>query len=1341
MATDGRIRIAVEPDLKTFPGKLQSGLRGAVGAASTAGKGIGLAIAGGTALAALGLRDVIKIGTEYQGNLNEIQAVSGATADQMRQIGATAKALGSDMSLPATSAADAASAMLELAKGGLTVSQAMTAAKGTLQLAAAAQIDAANAAEIQSAALNQFGLNASQASHVADVLANTANAASGSIVDIAGAMKYVGPVARSLKVDIDSTATAIGLLANNGIQSEQAGTSLRAILASLAAPSKAAAKAMTTLNIEAFDQHGKFVGLRSITEQLSTAKKKLTDQEFANAAATAFGNESLSAVNALANSGTVAFDNMAKSVSKQGGAADVAAAKTKGLGGAIEGFKSQVETLQIGIFEEISPTLERATRSAADFVSRITPAVTQGIGVSLQVAETYGPTVAKAIVSRAQDVATGAGRLFSPLGAAAKNAVNDGVNVVITAVHGFSDTVHEAEQPVEDLIGGVGKLAQGFTQAGGPIGAAREGLELAYDVTKGIVAVVGPVVSVVGDLVGEFGDLPGPIQSAAVAILALRFGPSILGKLKDVLGGTRDAADGAEKKAGLLGRTVSTVTAPVRLLATGVGAAATTARQFNDEARVQQALLRQSGVEVSRLRGFVDAYQTSAIPAVASTRNFTQAVGQAKAAAAGAGSPISSIGAAMSVIADRSPALSAARTAFDNASSGATRFSRTAGTAAAAGSLLRSGATGLVSVLGGPLGIAIGAVSVGLGLLADKNQAAADAERAHQDTVNGLADSLRSSNGAITQQVRQQAAQGLQQNEMYRKAIDYAGRYGITLQDVTDAYLGNADAQKRIIATLQGVAAGQDKVSQDYVNTMALIAIFKNQVFTAYSDATKQNKALSDATGTTTSTFGQLSNAASVLASPLASASDKANALRTALDLLTGGATNARNASAQFYEGIDGLSKKLLETKGRILDSKGALDVTTERGRLLNQVVNQASTSWSDYATSQIEAGKSAKDVQSGLQGMRDALVEQLLPAFGNNKKAVNDFLDSVGLIPSQIAVGVSSPGLLQAQQAAEILAGKLIAIPDNKSITVKPITKEAEDKLTTLGFKVKHNLDGTMTITADNAKALEGLSNLLAQVNGSSGTIGIKADPEPAYDEHGNLLQTIDQSHGTVSERADTAPAFNAHGQFIGTVNRSYATAQGRANFTPAYNAAGEFVGFVQTRNPRMPVGVNTRAAQEQIDGFVRRNDGRTIKIGLGTVHSGGLQAAGGIVSVRGFADGGFNPARARPMAAGIAQIVPPNSWRIIGDRVRDDEAYIPITRSARSVAILTETARRMGYAVARLYAQGAIATQSTARTEAVAAGGVTINQTTVVRDNETAVAAGDRVVSELAWRFRGHG
>ncbi|MFI0465338.1 hypothetical protein ACH347_14775 [Saccharopolyspora sp. 5N102] len=64
----------------------------------------------------------------------------------------------------------------------------------------------------------------------------------------------------------------------------------------------------------------------------------------------------------------------------------------------------------------------------------------------------------------------------------------------------------------------------------------------------------------------------------------------------------------------------------------------------------------------------------------------------------------------------------------------------------------------------------------------------------------------------------------------------------------------------------------------------------------------------------------------------------------------------------------------------------------------------------------------------------------------------------------------------------------------------------------------------------------------------------------------------------------------------------------------------------------------------------------------------------------VQPFATGAI--AGLKPMRP-VAQVVPPQTWRVIGDRMHGDEAFIPVNDSARSQAILAETARRMGFAL----------------------------------------------------------
>lgn len=333
------------------------------GVAGIAGKVVKYGAFAAGAVAVGAITQIGKLGMEYQNSLNIFQAATSATTAQMDKVKAAARALGNDITLPGVSAKDAALAMTELAKGGLSVEQSMAAAKGTMQLATAAQIEGAQAAEIQANALAMFGLQAKDAGHVADVLANTANAASGEITDFANSMKYVGPVARALGISIDSTATALGMLANAGIKSEQAGTTMRGMLASLANPSEGAATALEQLSVKAFDANGQFVGMRTLLAQLASAQKTMTKEQFAGNVAYAFGREAMSGVIAMASQGPAAYDSMAKAVSKSGGAAQLAAAKSKGLAGAWDSLVSTLETAGLQIYDKFAPGVEEALRN------------------------------------------------------------------------------------------------------------------------------------------------------------------------------------------------------------------------------------------------------------------------------------------------------------------------------------------------------------------------------------------------------------------------------------------------------------------------------------------------------------------------------------------------------------------------------------------------------------------------------------------------------------------------------------------------------------------------------------------------------------------------------------------------------------------------------------------------------------------------------------------------------------------------------------------------------------------------------------------------------------------
>jgi len=390
----GRIDILVAPDLRNFVSQMRTGLAPAVGAAGAVGAALGLAVGAGAAF-----DKVITIGNEFTTSLNTMKAVSQATAEQMAQVSERAKQLGSDVTLPGTSANDAAAAMTELAKGGFSVKQSMDAAKGSLQLAAAAQIDAAQAATIQSQALQAFGLKAADAGRVADVLANAANASSAEITDVAWALQSGGAVAKQFGLSIEDTAAAIGLLANSGIKGSDAGTLLKSALLALTDQGKPAQEAIGKLGLTVYDSQGKFAGLRTMFEQLQRASGQMTPEVYQAATATLFGSDAMRLASIAAEKGVEGYDRLHDAMSKQGSAAEVAAAKMEGLPGAMQMATNAAEVLALGVYDLIKGPLTQFATSAADKIGDATPKITSAMhdaaDAAISIGHAVGPVVSQ----------------------------------------------------------------------------------------------------------------------------------------------------------------------------------------------------------------------------------------------------------------------------------------------------------------------------------------------------------------------------------------------------------------------------------------------------------------------------------------------------------------------------------------------------------------------------------------------------------------------------------------------------------------------------------------------------------------------------------------------------------------------------------------------------------------------------------------------------------------------------------------------------------------------------------------------------------------------------------
>jgi TP901 family phage tail tape measure protein len=283
---------------------------------------------------AVGLGAAVKRFADFDKAMSAVAANTGAAGEELEALRQSAIKLGADSQFSAT---EAAQGVNELAKAGVAAADILGGGlKGSLDLAAAGQIEVAQAAETTASALTQFGLEGGDAVHVADLLASGANKAQGGVGDLGAALNQTGLIASAMGLSIEETVGGLTAFASAGLTGSDAGTSFKTMIQRLQAPVGDAAQMLKKYNISAYDAQGNFVGLANVAGQLNDRFRDLTPEVRNNAMAVIFGSDAVRASNILYEQGAEGINKWVAAVDQQGAAAEQAAKLTDNLTGDIE---------------------------------------------------------------------------------------------------------------------------------------------------------------------------------------------------------------------------------------------------------------------------------------------------------------------------------------------------------------------------------------------------------------------------------------------------------------------------------------------------------------------------------------------------------------------------------------------------------------------------------------------------------------------------------------------------------------------------------------------------------------------------------------------------------------------------------------------------------------------------------------------------------------------------------------------------------------------------------------------------------------------------------------------
>jgi len=293
--------------------------------------------------AAAGL--VVGAAARFDKAMSSVQAATLASAGEMELLRQAAIDAGRDTAYSAT---EAAGAIEELAKAGVSTADILGGGlRGALDLAAAGQIDVAEAAEVAASAMTQFRLRGSDVAHVADLLAAGAGKAQGSVRDLGMALSQGGLVAAQMGLSVEDTTGTLAAFASAGLMGSDAGTSLKTALLMLANPTDQARRLMQELGIRVYDANGQFVGIVELAGQLQSRLGTLTQEQRNAALATIFGADAIRSASILYEQGADGIQAWIDKVNDQGYAAETARQKTDNLIGDLERLRGELETLAI----------------------------------------------------------------------------------------------------------------------------------------------------------------------------------------------------------------------------------------------------------------------------------------------------------------------------------------------------------------------------------------------------------------------------------------------------------------------------------------------------------------------------------------------------------------------------------------------------------------------------------------------------------------------------------------------------------------------------------------------------------------------------------------------------------------------------------------------------------------------------------------------------------------------------------------------------------------------------------------------------------------------------------
>lgn len=489
----------------------------------------------------VGFKDTIDTFKNFEAAMSQVKAVSGATTDEFEQLNEKAKQMGATTKFTATESAEA---MNYMAMAGWKTKDMLNGIDGIMNLAAASGENLGTVSDIVTDALTAFGLTANDSTHFADVLAAASSNANTNVAMMGETFKYVAPVAGALKYSIEDTALAIGLMANSGIKSSMAGTSLRRIFSEISGGAILTGKELGKYQLKTKNADGSMRKLKDVMDDLRMAFGKMSDSEKAANAEAIAGKTAMAGMLAIVNASDRDYRKLSEAINHSDGAAqEMAETMMDNLQGAFTLLQSAADGVKLALGSRLAPYL----REFAEWLTSLMPDLEQDIDRFMDQFDDFADQFRQRIKEMTASDEWKNADLFGKISIAWDTII----------VEPFSEWWNSTgHRKVADVVGNIGNaIGRGFSSGilgllgidvanvsdeGASIGAAfAKGLSDGFDlsaITKNLGGVFKGMASSAGEL------LPGGETAGFSSLLSAVVLSKLIGKVgRSVAGGGRFA--------------------------------------------------------------------------------------------------------------------------------------------------------------------------------------------------------------------------------------------------------------------------------------------------------------------------------------------------------------------------------------------------------------------------------------------------------------------------------------------------------------------------------------------------------------------------------------------------------------------------------------------------------------------------------------------------------------------------------------------------------------------------------------------------------------------------------